>query len=81
MKTFVLTLAASMSLAFFVTACGDGEVCTSEESASCTSKHGACVTACGTGLEPGYNSCVLSCNDKLCDCHNACGTTCDKNKN
>jgi hypothetical protein len=39
------------------------------------------VTACGTGLEPGYNSCVLSCNDKLCDCHNACGTTCDKNKN
>lgn len=76
MKTFVLLLAASMSLAVLVTACGDDE-CTGEESASCTAKHGTCVTACGTGVEPGYATCIQSCNEKLCDCHEACGTTCD----
>ncbi|WP_163992399.1 hypothetical protein [Pyxidicoccus caerfyrddinensis] len=76
MKTFVLVLAASMSLAFFATACGDDE-CTAEESSACTNKHTLCVAACGTGEEPGYGACVQSCTAKLCDCHEACGTNCD----
>ncbi len=76
MKTFVLVLAASMSLAFFATACGDDE-CTAEESASCTNKHTTCVASCGTGVEAGYGACVQSCTARLCDCHEACGTNCD----
>lgn len=79
MKTFALML-ASLSFAFFLTACGEDAACTAEESNACTSKHTTCAASCGVGDEPGFAACMDSCAQKLCDCQSACGNSCDENQ-